>query len=593
MSMVKIKKLWLKAGSIPLPLPLALVLLCCVMVFGQVSGFSALLYDDQTFVYDNPHVSSGLSIENAQWAFRSTRESNLWTPLTWLSHQLDVTLFGLDSGWHHLMTLGLHLSSIVLLWFLLGSLRFDQRVRFFVVAAFALHPHAAEVVGWVACRKEALASFCILAALLAWSEALKSARRWYYGASVIFSIMALLSKPSAVVLPLLMCCVWVYGRLSKQHQVGWKIMLARLVPIALLAAAMAVVTIRLQRSGGLNEVSSLMPLEMRLKWIPSVLFHYGQTSLALKEYQLFVVPSDASPSVWPLLICMLGGGGLLFFLVVKKQWEILLGLSWFTAFLLPVLGVVPVSVYFVADRYVYLAQIGLFLAFAVCVTKMINVSFANRGSMSMTVCRTFFYGLVMLGLGWLASLSAVQVGYWRDGVSLFTRQVQLSPQDFTAQYQCARALREAGQTQRAMNHFEQSVRLDSRSPAALSSYGQMLMDSGLVEEACEVYMQLITANRSADPEVFLVAGAALSKNKYPQQALAVFQRGLDGHPDDIRLMNACGLTLGFLLRRPDDGLVYFRRVREVASDDPTACQLGAKLLRQMGCYEEARSWLEP
>ena len=100
------------------PTNLWIYLLLAAAVFAAyapVLHFDFVTYDDPDYVTANPQVQAGLSWTGVAWAFRSGFAGN-WLPLTWLSHMLDVSLFGLDAGWHHFTNLWLHALS-TLLWF--------------------------------------------------------------------------------------------------------------------------------------------------------------------------------------------------------------------------------------------------------------------------------------------------------------------------------------------------------------------------------------------------------------------------------------------------------------------------------------------
>src|SRR5262245_47993903 len=125
------------------------------LVFGQTLWHEFINYDDETYVYKNPLVISGLTPGAIAQAFTWTHASN-WHPLTWLSHMLDCQLFGLNAGGHHLTNVILH--SIAVLFLFLGLRQMSGATfrSFFVAAFFAIHPLHVESVAWVAERKDVL-----------------------------------------------------------------------------------------------------------------------------------------------------------------------------------------------------------------------------------------------------------------------------------------------------------------------------------------------------------------------------------------------------------------------------------------------------
>jgi hypothetical protein len=115
-------------------------------------------YDDTVYVTENQHVLRGLIWEQADWAFANLT-AGFWQPLTWLSHMLDVQLYGLHAWGHHLTNLLLHVANTVLLFLLWHRIAGSLWRSALVAALFALHPLHVESVAWVAERKDVLSTF--------------------------------------------------------------------------------------------------------------------------------------------------------------------------------------------------------------------------------------------------------------------------------------------------------------------------------------------------------------------------------------------------------------------------------------------------
>jgi len=154
----------------------------------------------------------GLSLSAVGWAFSSLNAGvSYWHPLTWLAHQLDCQLFGLRPGPHHLTNVWLHVFDTLLLFAALRRLNSSVSVSFFVAGLFALHPLHVESVGWVAERKDVLYGFFWLWALLSHIRFRERGAYSWYMASLLFFCCALMSKPTAITLPvvlLLLETVW-------------------------------------------------------------------------------------------------------------------------------------------------------------------------------------------------------------------------------------------------------------------------------------------------------------------------------------------------------------------------------------------------
>ena len=165
---------WLRGQCPNAPTPrsgllCALLAAVTVAAFGRVLGNGFILCDDPVYVTANMHVLAGFTWGSLVWAFTGSAASN-WHPLTWLSHILDVQLFGLAPGWHHLTSLLIHTANTLLLFRLLQSLTGSPWRSAMVAALFAVHPLHVESVAWVAERKDVLSTFFFLLTLMAYAR---------------------------------------------------------------------------------------------------------------------------------------------------------------------------------------------------------------------------------------------------------------------------------------------------------------------------------------------------------------------------------------------------------------------------------------
>jgi hypothetical protein len=140
--------------------------LTTLATFWPVVHHDFINLDDPDYLVQNRAVQAGLTWKTVAWAFTTDCTGN-WHPLTWLSHMLDVQLFGLNPGGHHLTSLLLHTTNTLLLFFLLKQMTAALWRSAFVAALFALHPLHVESVAWVSERKDVLSTFFFLLTLLA------------------------------------------------------------------------------------------------------------------------------------------------------------------------------------------------------------------------------------------------------------------------------------------------------------------------------------------------------------------------------------------------------------------------------------------
>ena len=146
-----------------------LLVLVTIALYWPATSHDFVNYDDEMYVKDNPHVTSGLTLGNVRWAFRTDYAGN-WHPVTWLSHMLDCQLFGLNAWVHHLTSLLLHAVNAGLVFLLLQQMTGANWRSLVVAALFALHPLRVESVAWVSERKDVLSGCFGLLSLIAYAR---------------------------------------------------------------------------------------------------------------------------------------------------------------------------------------------------------------------------------------------------------------------------------------------------------------------------------------------------------------------------------------------------------------------------------------
>jgi tetratricopeptide (TPR) repeat protein len=210
-----------------------------LIAFWQVNQSDFINYDDPSYVTENIHIRNGITTEAIRWAFRSCYVAN-WHPVTWMSHMLDVQLFGLKPRWHHLTNLLFHIANTLLLFFVFHRMTKAPWKSAFVAALFALHPLHVESVAWVAERKDVLSTFFWMLTMGAYihyvehrtedgRQRTEDREKWTgilrfpssvfrYSAVLIFFALGLMAKPMLVTLPfvLLLLDYWPLQRLDQK-----------------------------------------------------------------------------------------------------------------------------------------------------------------------------------------------------------------------------------------------------------------------------------------------------------------------------------------------------------------------------------------
>jgi protein O-mannosyl-transferase len=408
---------------LPLLLGAALALLTLAVWLPALrNGFTNL--DDPYYVTANPQVLRGITRAGIAWAMTAKVASN-WHPLTLLSHMLDCQLFGLDPAGHHATSLLLHLANVLILFAVLCRMTGAAGRSAVVAALFALHPTHVESVAWVAERKDVLSALFWILAMGAWARYARQPSAGRYLLVALLMVLGLAAKPMVVTLPfaLLLLDVWPLDRLH----LGWRRLILEKLPLLALSAASSLITLRYQQA-------SLAPLDVA-PWslrAANALVAYAAYlgKLFLPRHLAVFYPIPLSIPAWQA-----AGAALLLIAITalavrrarREPW-LLTGWLWFLGTLVPVIGLVQVGRQAMADRYLYIPSIGLFLA--------VVWSVAELGRRHRAVLATAA-GAVLLAL---AVMTRVQIGYWSDSATLFRHALAATGDNYLAHIGLGKAL---------------------------------------------------------------------------------------------------------------------------------------------------------
>jgi len=507
----------------------AALLLAVGLSYGGVLGNGFIDFDDTEYITDNALVRQGLTPAGLAWAFTTTAAAN-WHPLTWISHQLDVQLFGLDPRGHHAVGLLLHGANACLVLTALYAMTGALWRSAAVAALFALHPLHVESVAWAAERKNLLSALFFLLALLAH---LRYARR--PGAPRLALVAALLAlglmaKPMLVTLPfvLLLLDFWPLGRFAPHAADAGRprgpARALRLVgektPLILLAAASSAVTYVAQRDYGAiavnyslaerasNAVAAYVGYLGKMCWPADLSFFY--------EHPASILPLQQTAAELALLAAITAAAvcGL------RRRPYLCVGWCWYLGTLVPVIGLVQVGSQGMADRYAYIPLLGVFAAAVWLAADLAARSRFGAAVLAAAAVAT----LVPLGLA-----TSAQVALWRDTTTL-TANVSMGLNNWVAQLLAGRRLTSAGRLDEALAAYREAIRLNPAYDTAYYNMGITLSRQGRQQEAIAAYRQALHLKPdNVDAHVNL--GAALAQSGELQEAIAHFKKALEIMPD--------------------------------------------------------------
>jgi hypothetical protein len=243
---------------------LSLAALVLAVYWGSgTHGFVEL--DDGEYVSENANVAGGLTAANVRWAFTAFHAAN-WHPVTWLSHMVDVTLFGVNAGAMHRVNVAFHLVNTILLFLVLRALTGALWRGAFVAALFGVHPLHVESVGWIAERKDVLSTFFLLLTIAAYAAWVRHRRRRMFAAALVACALGLMSKPMLVTAPVLLLLLdfWPLRRFAAEEAGRTRAILTEKIPFFALSIGAAAATWLAQSGAGALAVASSFPLGERV-----------------------------------------------------------------------------------------------------------------------------------------------------------------------------------------------------------------------------------------------------------------------------------------------------------------------------------------
>ncbi|MFQ5513217.1 MAG: tetratricopeptide repeat protein [Myxococcota bacterium] len=516
-------------------------------VYAPVRQHDFVQFDDNRYVTANAHVLDGLSLPNLVWAFTTTHASN-WHPLTWISHMLDVELFGPGPAGPHATNLALHALSTVLLFALLLRMTGMRGRSALVAGLFALHPLHVESVAWISERKDVLsAAFGLITLHLYVSHARHPSRKSATAVAVSFAL-GLMAKPMLVTLPFVMMLldVWPLRRRSR-----W--LLRGKLSLLVLSGLSCLITIQAHRSSGTLPDFETFPLDVRIaNALVAYLAYLGKTlwplGLAVHYPHPESVPFWKATGAAVVLLGISAG-------VLRLRGTgpyLLVGWLWYLGMLVPVIGLVQVGPQAMADRYTYLPSIGLFLALAWGAAELgPREGSARRGRSALAVAAV----VACVPLTWR------QLGYWKDTTTLFEHALAVTERNALAHVVLGNQLTARGSPQAAIRHLEAAIAIEPDYAMAWNNLGTAQRRLGRIDAA----IRALETSLRADPGYALAhynLGEILQAQGRTDEAIERYRRALELDP---RLVDAHS-NLAILLvakGQPDEALAHFREALRI------------------------------
>ena len=542
--------------------------------------FSAFTnYDDPYYVTENIQVQRGLSWEGLVWAFGSLHgEHTYWHPLTWVSHMLDYEVFGLKPWGHHLVNLLLHTLNTVLVFLVFRRLTGAFWRCAMLAGLFALHPLQVDTVAWVAERKNLLSAFFWMLTMLMYARYVKQSKvsslesEVYYGLALVFCALGLMCKPVLVTLPLVLLLLdyWPLNRFGLKTQDSRLKPLLPLVwekvPFFALAGVSSLATIMAHRGLGMLDAGFSPSLGLRIENAAVSYFRYLGSSIWPAKLAVFYPYPLAWPT-WKVImsgLLLLGVSGLAI-RAARSGPYLLVGWFWFLGVLVPFIGLIQAGAQAMADRFIYVPLIGLFLALVWGTCEVVS--------------RWRYRAIALRAMAIVAAVSCAvvtrqQIGYWKDDESLFRHAVAVTENNPLAHLNLGAALNVKGRFDEAIEHFEEAIRLSPGTENAHINLGYALAQKHRLAEAVEQYRVALRL-KPGDAAVHNDLGLTLARQGRVVEAIAHYTEALRLKTDFAE----AHYNLGLLLAGRGDYEEAAAHLQEVIRLDPDNVRAREKLDR--------------
>ena len=457
-----------------------------VIVFGQVIGFEFVDVDDSVYV-NNHMVVKGLTLEGLSWAIKNIH-TNFSTTLNWISHMMDVELFGHNPAGHHLTNFLLHLLNTLLFFFILEKVTRDRGKSAIAAVLFAIHPLRVETVAWVADRKDLLAMlFSLLTIGAYWKYAVQRRPLWY-GMTALFFVLALLSKPVMVILPFVLLLIdgWPLKRVESAS-LQWadiKPLIMEKVPLLGLSGLFSWIAYNGQAVHNVMVSESALPWLDRWLNVPVNYMRYLGKIFWPTDMVVFYPLSYQSPAAWKI-------AGSLIFLIAVTVWVLRrfksapylwVGWFWFLGSLVPVIGFVKAGFQEIADRYTYFPLIGIFIMVVWGLAEMVERWKVLAKAVQLA-------GAVLVAVLMLVSWN--QTRTWENSVTLFRHTVDHTERNDFAHNNLGFALLRRGETEASIVQFKKALEYNPRQVMANLNLAKAYRNLDRSQEAILAYNEIL------------------------------------------------------------------------------------------------------
>ena len=577
-------------------LSVCLILLLTALIYANAIHNDFTNWDDLGLVVENPAIRS-LSIDNLKEIF-TPKPGKTFQPVRVLSYAFDYHFWELNPIGYHLGNIALHGFSAVLLYLLLANLLPQIRpessaesnwlIALFTSLLFVVHPVNVEAVTWISSRKYGLLAFFYFSSFYFYIKFSEKGqyRRIYYLLSIGSYVLSLLSSPFSITLPAILF-LYDYCRIQGSNLYSIiKLRLLSYIPYIILSISQFFIflhsitttpgpspAIKSHEMGNIY-YTFLTMLRVIYDYIRNLLFPFwlnnmyiDRTSTSILEYKVII-------SMLVIFLLMT----ILFFQVRADNKVNLFCLGWFVVTWLPVSNIIPISTK-IADRYLYLPAVGLFLLFSVSLVKL------SHGGFSKNVRRFTMYPLVVFLICTLAYLSIERNRVWANSETLWNDSLRKAPEYWVPYLNLGLVKAQQGKIDQATDYYYKALELNPNSVHIHNDLGVALLEQGKVDEAVNHYMTALSL-KSDFAETYNNLGVALFKLGELDRAISYYREALRFDPEFGKAHNNLGNAL-IKKGNLDEAIVHYSKALASKAHYPEAQNNMGVALAQQGKLNEA------